>query len=44
MTGLALFSSLLKMVVLGSPVCEWTELALFSSLLKMVVLVSPGGE
>ena len=37
MTGLALLSSLLKMVVLGSPAGESLSFALFSSLLKMVV-------
>ena len=37
-TGLALFSSLLKMVVLGSPDGEWTRLALFSSPLKWLSL------
>ena len=44
MTGLALFLSLLKMIVLGSPGSEWLSFALFSSLIKMIVLGSPGGE
>ena len=43
MSDLAFFASLLKMIVLGPPVCEWLELALFKPA-KMVVLDSLVGE
>ena len=41
-TGLALLSSLLKMVVLGSPVCEWLGLLCFQACWKWLSLTLQG--